>query len=93
MVKGLSRQVIVVKDPDPKLFEQAIFIVRNEVLKDGGISEQELLRQARLATGYNIDVTDKSSAEPRALASRLMYMLAGMLLTLCGLLLVRFVFS
>ena len=28
MVKGISRQVIVVHAPDQKLFEQAIFIVR-----------------------------------------------------------------
>ena len=43
MVKGISRQVIVVHSPDPELFDQAIFI-----LKDGqaGISEEVLLREA-----------------------------------------------
>ena len=43
MVKGISRQVIVVHSPDPELFEQAIFI-----LKDGqeGVSEEALLREA-----------------------------------------------
>ena len=30
MVKGVTRQVIVVKSPDPKLFEQAIFIMRED---------------------------------------------------------------
>ena len=30
LVKGVSRRVVVVKSPDPKLFEQAIFIVREE---------------------------------------------------------------
>ena len=36
MVKGISRQVIVVRSPDPKLFEQAIFILREDALgKDG----------------------------------------------------------
>ena len=34
MVKGISRQVIVVHSPDPKLFEQAIFI-----LKDGAVGK------------------------------------------------------
>ena len=34
MVKGISRQVIVVHSPDPKLFEQAIFI-----LKDNAVGE------------------------------------------------------
>lgn len=43
MVKGISRQVIVVHSPDPDLFEQAIFI-----LKDGqrAVSEEQLLREA-----------------------------------------------
>ena len=43
MVKGISRQVIVVHSPDPELFDQAIFI-----LKDGqeGVSEEMLLREA-----------------------------------------------
>lgn len=43
MVKGISRQVIVVHSPDPVLFDQAIFI-----LKDGqeGVSEELLLREA-----------------------------------------------
>ena len=48
MVKGISRQVIVVQSPDPKLFEQAIFI-----LKDGavgkGISQDDLMKEARQA--------------------------------------------
>ena len=43
MVKGISRQVIVVHSPDPKLFEQAIFILR-----DGqqGVSDDTLLKEA-----------------------------------------------
>ena len=31
MVKGITRQVILVKSPDPKLFEEAIFIVKEAV--------------------------------------------------------------
>ena len=44
MVKGVTRQVVVVRSPDPELFEQAIFIVRG----DGAhtITEEEVLRQA-----------------------------------------------
>ena len=44
MVKGISRQVIVVQSPEPKMFEQAIFI-----LKDGqtGVTEETLLKEAR----------------------------------------------
>ena len=46
MVKGISRQVILVKTPKPELFEQAIFI-----LKEGTkpVTDEELLQEARKA--------------------------------------------
>ena len=46
MVKGISRQVILVHSPEPKLFEQAIFI-----LKDGaeGVTDEVLLKEAQRA--------------------------------------------
>lgn len=47
MVKGISRQVIVVHSPEPKLFEQAIFILKDDVLKQGGITDDVLLREAK----------------------------------------------
>lgn len=46
MVKGISRQVIVVQSPDPKLFDQAIFILKEDALRHGGISDEALLREA-----------------------------------------------
>lgn len=46
MVKGISRQVIVVRPPDEKLFEQAIFILKDP---EGAVSGEELLRQAQQA--------------------------------------------
>lgn len=46
MVKGVSRQVIVVHSPDPKLFEQAIFILRDEAVGKG-ITEDDLLKEAQ----------------------------------------------
>lgn len=53
MVKGISRQVIVVKSPDPKLFEQAIFILREDAMRRPGLSDKSILRQAQLAAdGY-----------------------------------------
>lgn len=51
MVKGISRQVIVVRSPDPKLFEQAIFILRENALGKDGMSDRAILRQAQQATG------------------------------------------
>ena len=52
MVKGLSRRVIVVDSPDPHIFEQAIFIVRNDAaVGSGGVTSQQVVDQAiRIAT-------------------------------------------
>ena len=36
MVKGTSRQVIVVHAPEEKLFDQAIFILRENAVGEGG---------------------------------------------------------
>lgn len=48
MVKGISRQVIVVHSPDPKLFEQAIFILKDEAVSEG-VTEEALLKEAENA--------------------------------------------
>jgi hypothetical protein len=47
MVKGVTRRVVVIKSPDPKLFDEAIFIVREDALCDPGVTGDEILRQAR----------------------------------------------
>ena len=53
MVKGISRRVIVVDSPDPHIFEQAIFIVRNDAATGGGVTSQQLVDQAvRIARNY-----------------------------------------
>ena len=44
MVKGTSRQVIVVQSPDRKLFEQAIFILKDDAV---GITDEMLLKEAK----------------------------------------------
>ena len=46
MVKGISRRVVVVDSPDPRFFEQAIFIVRNDAA-GGGVNAGELVEEAR----------------------------------------------
>lgn len=46
MVKGISRQVIVVHAPEPKLFEQAIFILNNDAVGQEGITDDLLLKEA-----------------------------------------------
>ena len=44
MVKGISRQVIVVDTPEPKLFEQAIFILKDDM---EGVTDEALLKEAQ----------------------------------------------
>lgn len=47
MVKGISRQVIVVHSPDPKLFEQAIFILKDDAIGQEGVTNDALLKEAK----------------------------------------------
>ena len=55
MVKGISKQVIVVNSPDPDLFEQAIFILNESAMGREGITEELLLQEAKrlIGTGRN----------------------------------------
>lgn len=47
MVKGSTRHVVVIKSPDEKMFEQAIFLLREDAVPHEGVSDSDLLRQAR----------------------------------------------
>lgn len=47
MVKGITRQVMVVKTPDTGLFEQAIFLLREDSLEKKGITERQILEEAK----------------------------------------------
>ena len=46
VLKGNMRNILVVK-PQSSAFCEAIFILRDDYFNDGGISRQELLRQAQ----------------------------------------------
>lgn len=49
-VKGLSRRVVVVRpEEEEALFEQIIYIVRDDALTQPGVSAAEVLRQAEEA--------------------------------------------
>lgn len=45
MVKGCSRQVIVVHNPQQKLFEQAIFILSDSAVAQG-VTDETLMKEA-----------------------------------------------
>lgn len=47
VVKGLSHRVIIVKSPDKRYFEEAIFIVRDDVFLGVGADRSAVLREAR----------------------------------------------
>ena len=50
MVKGITRRVIVVKSPDPRYFEEAIFIVKEDVTLTG-VDATRVLEEAREVAG------------------------------------------
>ncbi len=53
MVKGVARRVIVVKSPDRRLFEQAIFIMKEDAFGAEGVTAEQVLSEAqRVADGY-----------------------------------------
>jgi len=53
LIKGVSKNVVVIRSPDPRYFEQAIFILRDDVVKQGGNSRERILEEAeRVACEY-----------------------------------------
>lgn len=57
MVKGISRRVIVVRSPDQRFFEQAIFLLREDVLHANAVTEEQVVRQARQAAAHYVQRT------------------------------------
>ena len=53
MVKGMARRVVVVKSPDKRVFEEAIFILKDGALRESGVTAEDILGEAcRVARGY-----------------------------------------
>ena len=77
MVKGISRQVIVVQSPEPKLFDQAIFILKDDMGE--GISDETLLKEAQRA----IQGGDKSARKRHIWLYGAFWAAAGAMLTGC----------
>ena len=46
MVKGITRQVIVVHSPGEEIFDQAIFILKDSAVKEG-VTEEALMKEAK----------------------------------------------
>ena len=77
MIKGITKRVIVVKSPDPDVFEEAIFIVKEEAFSKNGITATALLYEAqKIANGYaGVSIKKERRMPP------LFYALAGAGLT------------
>jgi hypothetical protein len=60
MVKGITRRVVVIKSPDPHIFDEAIFIVKDDAMKRPGVTNDEILREAQdAAESYVREQKDK----------------------------------
>ena len=82
MVKGVSRQVIVVRQPDTKLFEQAIFMLREEALGRSGVTDRQVLQEAcRVADQYVQTHAGTARRHRRFAPGRWVYMALGAALT------------
>ena len=68
MVKGTSKRVVVVKSPDPKFFEQAIFILKEDLRPHGSGGASDVLKEAqRVADDY----VKSFASEPRNIFTRI----------------------
>lgn len=73
MVKGVSKRVIVIKSPDRRIFDEAIFIVREDVTAK--VTGDDILKEAQDVAGKYVKTHIK-----KGLFSRLSPSLAA----LCG---------
>ena len=49
VVKGTNKRVVVVRSPDPRIFDEAIFIIRDDFLQKDPDGAKALLEEARRA--------------------------------------------
>jgi hypothetical protein len=61
MIKGLQKKIIVVQSPDPEIFEQAIFILKDDADKRQKVSKEQLLLQAQAAANPYMHVSPRKT--------------------------------
>ena len=54
VVKGTSKRVVVVRSPDSRVFEQAIFIIREDFMKRKDNNQNDILREAQAVADHYI---------------------------------------
>jgi hypothetical protein len=77
MVKGTTRQVVMVRATDPKLFEQAIFILREDALARGGVSEEDVMQQAQKTAKEYLRSESRNRRNLRAFLLKAAWFLCG----------------
>lgn len=77
MVKGISRRVIVVRSPDQRFFEQAIFLLREDVLHSNAVTEEQVVRQARQAAAHYVQSAAPGALQPERLPGWLWFLLGA----------------
>ena len=60
MVKGVSKQVIVLNSHDRALFDQAIFILSDDAIKNDGVTDDVLMKEAKKLIGSTKDQKQKN---------------------------------
>ena len=79
MVKGISKQVVVVRSLDTKLFEQAIFMIRDGAMARQGVTDEDILREANAAADAYLN--DQMDVKQRPLLGKLIWAACGALVT------------
>ncbi len=52
MVRGTGRRVVVVKSPDPKIFDEAIFVIRDDLFHRGTSADAVVSEARKAASAY-----------------------------------------
>lgn len=91
MVKGVGRRVVVVKSPDPKLFEEAIFLLREDAASEDAPEEQVLKQAQQVANSYLLRSTPQGKR--RRVLVPLLFTLLGVAAASAGWLLLPGLFS
>ena len=81
VIKGTSRRVVVVHPEQETLFEQIIYVVRDDALMQPGVSEAEVLHQAAAAVQPNLQNARRPKKRRSRLTAALLW-LSGVALTL-----------
>lgn len=76
MVKGISRRVIVVRSPDPRFFEQAIFLMKEDAFHNRTVSADQVVAEARQAAAGYIRRTSEQKSRKK-LPGALWFLLGG----------------